>query len=138
MSSSSRRGGLLGIVALSGAASLCHQLLWTRRLVDVLGSSTSANARVLGAFFLGLSLGAALASRRVDAIARPWRALAIAELAIAVLSLPALTVPAWSPWIWQAVGVDGLVATGGGLIKLLVATAVIAPPAVVTSTATLT
>jgi hypothetical protein len=44
--------GLLAF--LSGTASLAHQLLWTRRLVDVLGASTDTFSKVIGAFFIGL------------------------------------------------------------------------------------
>ncbi len=118
------------VVALSGVAALCHELLWTRRLLDVLGSSTTAHARVLGAFFLGLSLGAALASRVVTNIKRPWRALAMAEGFIALLSVPALSLPEWSFWIWPAVGVGGLTSPLGAGVKLLVSFVVVVPPAV--------
>ena len=123
------RAPLWVVVALSGVAALCHELLWTRRLLDFLGSSAAANARVLGTFFLGLSLGAALASRVVKRIKRPWRALAAAEAVIALASLPALFLPDWSSWIWQTVGVEGLTSPVGAWIKLLVSLVVVAPPA---------
>ncbi len=123
------RAPLWVVVALSGVAALCHELLWTRRLLDFLGSSATANARVLGVFFLGLSLGAALASRAVKRIKRPWRALAVAEVVIALASLPALFLPDWSSWIWQSVGVEGLMSPAGAWIKLLVSIMVVAPPA---------
>jgi len=45
-----------------GAAALAHQLLWTRRLIDLLGGSHEASARVFGVFFLGLALGSAAAA----------------------------------------------------------------------------
>ena len=35
---------------LSGAAALSHQLLWTRRMVDVLGAGPGTFARVVGVF----------------------------------------------------------------------------------------
>lgn len=129
MSCNEQRVPLFAIVALSGAAALSHELLWTRRLVDFLGSSQSASARVLGTFFLGLALGAALASWRVPRVRRPWRALAIAEAAIALLSLPALTLPDWSQWIWQVVGTEDLAGSVGGLVKVVVPLVVVAPPA---------
>ena len=78
------------IIALaSGAAALSHELLWTRRLVDILGATGEATSLVLGCFFLGLSLGAAAASRRVDGLSDPWKTLAIVELIIALLTIPA-------------------------------------------------
>ncbi|HMO65916.1 MAG TPA: hypothetical protein PKE47_11970, partial [Verrucomicrobiota bacterium] len=45
------------LVFASGAAALAHQLLWTRRLVDVLGADAGTFAKVIGAFFAGLALG---------------------------------------------------------------------------------
>lgn len=45
-----------------GAAALAHQLLWTRRLIDLLGASHEAAARVFGVFFLGLALGSMVAA----------------------------------------------------------------------------
>lgn len=126
----SRRVVAFWLVAVSGGVALCHQLLWTRALLDVLGSSEAASARVLGAFFLGLSLGAALASRVAQRVERRWRALAIAELAIAALSVPALTLASWSDWIWPAVGPSGLQAAAGGWVKVAVSLIVVVPPAV--------
>jgi spermidine synthase len=47
-----------GVLAfLSGAAARAHQLLWTRRLVDVLGASTDTFSKVIGGFFFGLAFG---------------------------------------------------------------------------------
>jgi len=129
MSSSSRRWLCFALVATSGAAALAHELLWTRALLDVLGSSASASARVLGAFFLGLSLGAAGAGRFVSRIQRPWLALAGAELLIAALSLPAITLAGWSEWLWPAVGVDGIRSGLGEWVKLAVSAGVVVPPA---------
>ena len=64
------RGSLppaLALAFLSGAAGLAHQILWTRRLVDVLGASVDTFSKVIGAFFVGLALGAWLASRATGA-----------------------------------------------------------------------
>ena len=81
----------------SGAAALSHELLWTRRLIDLLGATDWVTGRVLGLFFLGLSLGGYLATlkvfRRYPAIYR----LAIAELLVALLALPALSLGDKSP-----------------------------------------
>ena len=46
------------LALLSGAAGLAHQILWTRRMVDVLGANADTFAKVGGTFFVGLALGA--------------------------------------------------------------------------------
>jgi spermidine synthase len=92
----------LALVLLSGAAALAHQIIWVRLMVDALGAGAGTFARVTGAFFLGLSLGAWFASRFRPA--NGWRAAAVAEGAVGLLagaalviaSLPLLSrVPPW-------------------------------------------
>ncbi|MBS0660828.1 MAG: hypothetical protein JSR82_21630 [Verrucomicrobia bacterium] len=80
---------------VSGAAGLAHQLLWVRRLVDLLGAEAGVFSRVTGAFFLGLALGAWWAARRPTP--RPWRAVAAAELLIAALAALVLLAAALPP-----------------------------------------
>ncbi|MDD5198242.1 MAG: hypothetical protein PHC88_00435 [Terrimicrobiaceae bacterium] len=91
----------LALATLSGAAGLAHQLLWVRRMIDVLGADAGTFSRVIGAFFLGLSLGAWWAARR--ATPRPWRSVALAECLVAALAFVVLAAgqipwPAW-PWL---------------------------------------
>ncbi|MCG3148825.1 MAG: Polyamine aminopropyltransferase [Verrucomicrobiae bacterium] len=81
----SNRARVAAVLAFgSGAAALAHQLIWTRRMVDVLGANADTFANVIGAFFLGLALGAWAAARWQPA--RAWRAVALAELAVGVLA----------------------------------------------------
>jgi hypothetical protein len=54
-------------------------------MIDVLGADAGTFSRVVGAFFLGLALGAWWASRR--ATPQPWRSVARAEIAVAALAL---------------------------------------------------
>jgi len=58
-----RRGGLCLAVALSGCAALLNQILWTRLLGLVFGSTVEAVAIVTAVFMGGLALGSALAPR---------------------------------------------------------------------------
>ena len=85
---------------LSGCAALGHQLLWTRRLIDLLGASAESNVRVFGCFFLGLGLGSAVANYLVSRITRPWRLLARLEVGIVLFCLPLFFLPDWTAWIW--------------------------------------
>jgi spermidine synthase len=78
------------MLLLSGAAALSHQLLWTRRMVDVLGAGPGTFARVVGVFFAGLALGAAWAAMRPVRPSRAWLRVALAEGSVAVLVLPVL------------------------------------------------
>ena len=106
-----------------------HELLWTRRLIDLLGASAVSSTRVFSCFFLGLALGAAVTPRLVHRLRRPWRAAALAEAGVAVLALPALFLPQWSGWIWPALGSERLIGWVGALVKLILSAAVVLPPA---------
>lgn len=113
----------------SGAAALGHQLLWTRRMVDLLGGHAESVARVFGGFFLGLALGAALAAWLAPRIRRPWRMLALAETGILLLAIPILLLPHWTGWIWPALGPEGLVGWPGLLVKSVLSLLLVMPPA---------
>jgi spermidine synthase len=85
---SERCGALLPallLTAVSGAAGMAHQLLWTRRMVDILGANAGTFTRVVAAFFLGLAAGAYFAARRRTP--HPWRSVAVAEVLTALLAL---------------------------------------------------
>lgn len=120
----------MGLAAASGAAGLGHEMLWTRRLVDVLGGTSEATSRVFGVFFVGLALGAALAVWLVPRVRRPWRAAAFAECLVALAIVPTVFLTPLTHWIWPALGPESLVAWPGGLAKAIVSAAVVLPPAV--------
>ena len=118
----------------SGAAALSHELLWTRRLIDLLGATEWVTGRVLGLFFLGLALGGWLASRWESADSLPaWR-LGLAEFLIALLSVPALLLPVWADGMIVAMGPEALVSWQGSLCKLLLSMVVVLPPAIAMGT----
>ncbi len=62
---------LLVVVAISGGLSMAMQVLWTRGMSVVLGSSTYAFTIILVVFLTGLAVGSAVAGRYVDADERP-------------------------------------------------------------------
>ena len=119
-----------GLALVSGFSALTHELLWTRRLIDLLGASTESSSRVFGFFFLGLALGSAVAASSINRVKRPWRAVALAEMGIAVFALPMLLLPEWSDWIWPALGMERLVQWPGTVVKTIVSAIIILPPAV--------
>jgi hypothetical protein len=79
------------LLFLSGAAGLGHQIIWTRRLVDVLGASAGTFSKVVGAFCIGLALGGAWSALKPAPVATAWRRVALAELVVALLGLVALS-----------------------------------------------
>ncbi len=69
---------------VSGAAGLIYQVVWTRLLVLVFGSTTLAVSTVLTIFMGGLALGAWLAGRWIDRSTRPLVIYAGIEAGIAL------------------------------------------------------
>ncbi|MEM9185811.1 MAG: hypothetical protein AAGB00_04870 [Planctomycetota bacterium] len=120
----------LTLALLSGAAALSHELLWTRRLIDLLGATGEATSRVFGCFFLGLAIGALVAARVLPRVKSPWLAIAACEVAIALLSAPAMTLPWWSDWVWPALGPGLLVGWAGAATKTVLSVAVVLPPTI--------
>jgi spermidine synthase len=93
---------------LSGASGLIFELVWTRELTLVFGSTTLAISTVLTAFMGGLGLGAFAASRFADRLRDPVRAYAIAELAIGLYALSVPLILAQygdlNRWLWATLG----------------------------------
>ena len=121
---------IIVLAFLSGAAALSHELLWTRRLIDLLGATDWVVGRVLGLFFFGISLGGYLATLQTRSKWNVTSRLARVELLIAVLALPAAFLPIWTDWIWTAIGTDVLVSWQGTAIKLFITVLVVLPPAI--------
>ena len=119
----------LALLGLSGAAALGHQILWTRRLTDLIGASVESSARVLECFFLGMALGSALAARVLPRLRRPWRVVGYTELGVAILCVPVLLLPQWTGWLWPALGPEKLVGWQGPAIRLVLSFLLVVPPA---------
>jgi spermidine synthase len=78
---------MLLLMLASGFAGLGYQILWTQQFALCLGHESAAILAVVTAFFAGLSVGALLFGRRVEASHRPGRWYALAELVIGGWSL---------------------------------------------------
>jgi len=76
---------------MSGAAALIYEVVWTRKLSTIMGSSTYALSTMLAAFMLGLSLGGLIGGLLVPRLKRHLRAFAICEIAIGLTAL--VTIP---------------------------------------------
>src|SRR4051794_26615413 len=99
---------VLACFFLSGASGLMLEMLWTRMLTLVFGSTTLAVSTVLTAFMGGLGLGSFLAARFADRLKNPLRAYAVAEAAIGVYALLVPVAIAFYPGLnkalWSAFG----------------------------------
>ena len=84
-----RRGPLLLLFALSGAAALVYEVVWTRLLALQVGHGLAAASTVLAAFMGGLAIGAAAGGRigqRMDP-RQALRGYAVLEAGIAAIAL---------------------------------------------------
>jgi spermidine synthase len=73
--------------AVSGFVALSYEVIWSRVLALIIGSSVYAFSIMLTTFLVGLAAGAAMAARLVDRINRPVRMFAFIEVAVGVTSL---------------------------------------------------
>lgn len=121
---------VLVLALFSGMAALSHEVLWTRRVIDMIGASNESSTRVFGCFFLGLSLGAAIASRFHLQPKTAWLAIAAAEFFVFLFALPGILLVEWTQSIWIQLGTNGLESWQGNAIKTVVPGLLVALPAV--------
>src|SRR6188472_3083856 len=79
------RTRILLIFALSGAAGLIDEIVWSRQLVLVFGNTTQAVSAILTGFFAGMAIGAPIGGRIADRVRSPLRLYGILELILAVV-----------------------------------------------------
>ncbi len=76
----------LGGFALSGFIALSYEVIWSRVLALIIGSSVYAFSIMLTTFLIGLALGASVASRLVDRIRHPVFVFALIEIGVGATS----------------------------------------------------
>ncbi len=86
-------GWILVVMGLSGIASLALEVIWTRMLVLIVGTSTYAFVTMLTAFLVGIALGSFVARAFVDRVRSPRRTFGWIQLGIAASTLA--TLPLW-------------------------------------------
>ena len=84
-----RRGPFLILFAISGAAALIYEVVWTRLLTLHMGHGLAAASAVLAAFMGGLAAGAGAAGRYANHLPprRALRVYATLEIAVGVLAV---------------------------------------------------
>lgn len=73
--------------AVSGFVALAYEVIWSRVLALIIGSSVYAFSIMLTTFLIGLAAGATLASRLADRIRRPVLMFGIIEAGVGITSL---------------------------------------------------
>jgi spermidine synthase len=73
--------------AVSGFVALAYEVIWSRVLALIIGSSVYAFSIMLTTFLIGLAAGAAIVSRFADRIRRPVMAFAVIEVGVGITSL---------------------------------------------------
>ncbi|MBI3049062.1 MAG: fused MFS/spermidine synthase [Acidobacteria bacterium] len=119
------------VLALSGAITLAFEVVWTRALTLVLGSSTYAFATMLATYIGGLALGGVAGARLAPRLPRPIVSLAWVQLGTAAGALAALQLVPQLPvaflYMFRLTGDHPL---GLGLGMSLLAGAIMFPTAV--------
>ncbi|MFN0064194.1 MAG: spermidine synthase, partial [Myxococcaceae bacterium] len=75
------------LLFLSGATGLVYEVVWSKQLANLVGSTGQANVIVVATFMGGLALGAYLLGRRADVAPRPLALYGGLELAIGLYAL---------------------------------------------------
>ncbi len=78
---------VLALLFLSGFTGLVYELVWSKRLANLLGSSGHAHAIVLATFMGGLALGAWLFGRTADRVKRPLALYGVLEVGVGLYAL---------------------------------------------------
>jgi len=78
---------ILGAFAASGFVALSYEVIWSRILSLIIGSSVYAFSIMLATFLAGLAIGGSVSARIVDRLMRPLSVFAKIEIGIGVTSL---------------------------------------------------
>ncbi len=84
---------------LSGFAALGYEIVWTRVLVLVMGSSTYAFTMMLGTYLAGLAIGSLWIGRYLDRLRAPATALQHIQLGVALAAVTGIAVFPYLPTV---------------------------------------
>ncbi len=93
---------VFGLFFISGIAGLVYEIVWTRMLILIFGSTTFATSTVLAAFMGGLALGSYLFGKWIDKREDPLRVYALLELltGLYALALPLILKGIAPVYVW--------------------------------------
>lgn len=123
------RAVVLSALLVSGVAALGYEVLWTRILLLIVGSSSMAFALMLGLYLLGLALGGFLMSRLPGWERRAGRTFCVLQLSVGATALLGASLFGWLPAI-ALFGFAQLGTAPSGIlaVDLLLIAAIILPP----------
>src|SRR5262245_17058031 len=81
------RSLLFAAIFASGLAGLMHEIVWSKMLVSLIGSTAHAQVAVLAVFMIGLAIGSVLFGKQSDRRDRPLQTYARLEVLIAAYGL---------------------------------------------------
>ena len=87
MRSQTRGGIILALFFFSGATALVYEVVWSKFLSQMFGSTIYAQTVVLAAFMGGLALGNRIFGRRSDRMEHPVRAYGCLEILVGIYAL---------------------------------------------------
>ena len=121
----SRVGAAVALV--SGFVALGYEILWARRLSDIVGATSFASGLVVGTFFLGLAAGAARLGPIATRHPAPWKLYAHLELGIVIAVLPSFAGERLSTMLLSSFGPVLLQPLAGLLAKAALAVLFVGP-----------
>lgn len=114
----------------SGATGLIYELLWSKYLSLLLGSTAQAQTVVLAAFMGGLALGNRLFGDRADLLRRPLSTYGFLEVAIGIWGFFFAQLYSGADFIFAALG-SGMLGTSWLLVlKAFLSAALLLPPTI--------
>jgi spermidine synthase len=121
--------GVLLFFLVSGACGLLYQVVWTRKLVLLFGSTSYAVSTVLGIFFAGLGIGSLIGGRLADKQSRPLWIYGVLEIAIGIWALVFILLigVGESAVVWMLSGIEES-RTVGVILRALMATVYLIVP----------
>jgi spermidine synthase len=114
---------------LTGASGLVYEVLWSRYLTLLFGSTTEAVSIVLATFMTGLGLGAHLLGRRIDRSPSPLRIYATLEIGVGAYALLTGPLLSFVRLVYGAIASRTELTTGAStLLKAALSAAVLLAP----------
>ncbi|MFM0674176.1 spermidine synthase [Paraburkholderia sediminicola] len=119
------------LYAIAGGIALGYEVVWSQVIVQFISTRSFAFAIVLATYLLGLTLGSALASRRVDRTRDPWGVFALLIMAAGLVAL--LEVTALGGWLlqWQSLARAAAFSVTGSLLAAMCASFAVAAACIV-------
>ncbi len=117
MQSRNRGWAVLALFFCSGSTALVYEVVWSKFLSQMFGSTIYAQTVVLAAFMGGLALGNRIFGRWADRLRQPVQAYGVLEIIIGIYALVFAAIDRAADYIFVAVG-SGIVDRAGMLLLL--------------------